>query len=309
MHRASVTMALVLSLAAAAPFAADRSPSQAPRTSPIAGTWRVTLHDTDDVDLDFRMTFVVLSTTPVKWEAYSRAGAAREMVGGGTAAVGRLFGQMPPHEALVYIGSGTADDRGDSVMLDGELESPFLGNRKFRGTLSANRLDADLTRATGARAGTMQAVRDVGEAPYRDYAGLANDLEKAIRERIFNSALLARREFQEFFTEIHTRFGRARDDLDVIGSFQALKKLLGTSHFELVRNPRMAGQSLDEIVAGNQQVSPDTFFRVRLPCPAGRIAADYEVGSARRPRRWRIRENRRVQSARADRRHPRESRR
>jgi hypothetical protein len=260
--------AFVLSVAIAGPVAPSRPSAQALRTPPIAGTWKVTLHDADDVDLDFRMTFVVSSPTPVKWEAYSRAGAAREMVSGGTAALGRLFGQMPPHEALVYIGSGTAVDRGETVVLEGALESPFLGNRKFTGVLAANRIDADLTRAaSGTAAGTMRAVRDDGTAAYRDYAAVAEDLERAIREHIFNPAMLARREFQEFFTEIHARFGRATDDLDVIGSFQALKRSLGTSHFEFVRNPRMAARSLDEIVAGDQRVNPETFLRLGFPAP------------------------------------------
>lgn len=259
---------LLLSLAAAAPFTASRPSSQAPPASSIAGVWRVTLHDADGVELDFRMTFVASSTTPVKWEAYSRPGAAREMVSGGTAGIGRLFGKLPPHEALVYIGSGHAADRGEALLLEGELESPFLGNRKFAGTLRANRIDADLTRGvSGARAGTIRAVREAGTAPYRDYTGLADDLEKAIRERMFNDALLARREFQEFFTEIHARFGRARDDLDVVASFQALKQSLGTSHFEFVRNPRMAGQSLEEIVAGTEQVGTDRFLQFGFPAP------------------------------------------
>jgi len=72
-----------------------------PDLEQLSGAWRVTLRETDGVELVFRMTFVVTNKQPVRWEAYSRAGAAREFVGGGTAFFGRLLGKMPPHEALI----------------------------------------------------------------------------------------------------------------------------------------------------------------------------------------------------------------
>src|SRR5215471_2511828 len=61
----------------------------------LSGTWRVSLHETDGVEIDFRMTFAVTSTQPLRWEAFTRSGAAREMVSGGTAVLGRLLGKMP----------------------------------------------------------------------------------------------------------------------------------------------------------------------------------------------------------------------
>ena len=90
-----------------------------------ASVWRVTLRETDGVELDFRMTFAASGD---KWEAWSRQGAVREMVGGGTALLGRLFGKMPAKEALVYIGEGTTKVDGDTAHLTGTLDSPFLGH-------------------------------------------------------------------------------------------------------------------------------------------------------------------------------------
>ena len=80
---------------------------------PLAGIWKVSLRDTDGVELDFRMTFAVTSPgEPLRWEAYSRQGAARELVSGGVATLGRLMGRMPPKEALIYIGDGIAQRAG-----------------------------------------------------------------------------------------------------------------------------------------------------------------------------------------------------
>src|SRR6185503_20524943 len=77
--------------------------------APLSGTWRVSLHEQDGVELDFRMTFEQREGT---WEAYSRSGAVREIVGGGKAALGRVLGKTPPHEALMTVKDGTTDSTG-----------------------------------------------------------------------------------------------------------------------------------------------------------------------------------------------------
>src|SRR6185436_18500446 len=186
--------------------------------APLSGTWRVSLHEQDGVELDFRMTFEQREGT---WEARSRPGAAREIVGGSKAALGRLLGKMPAHEALMTVEDGTTDSTG---ALKGVLESPFLGRRELAGTLSEQRIHAELRRGPDhVLAGTLDAVPDTSEGPYRDYPALAGALSTAIRQNLFDPALLERPEWRRFFAELATRFAVARDDLDVIGTFQALR--------------------------------------------------------------------------------------
>jgi len=234
----------------------------------LNGTWRVSLHETDGVELVFRMTFAVTGKEPLRWEAYTRQGAAREMVGGGTAFLGRLLGKMPPHEALIYIGDGTAEERGDAVSLKGVLESPFLGHRDFNGILTDQTIRGDLARSSsGVKAGTMEAVRDNSTEALRDYPALGAELERAIRASIFNPVLLQRREFSQFFDEIGVRFARARDDLDAVGAFQALKPSLRTSHLEFIRNPRLASRTVEDVIAGDKDINPDTLVRLSFPVP------------------------------------------
>lgn len=234
----------------------------------LSGTWRVSLHETDGVELDFRMTFAVNGTQPLRWEAYTRPGAAREMVGGGPAILGRLLGKMPPHEALIYIGDGTGERHGESISLKGTLESPFLGRRDFTGVLTHQGIHADLVRSpSGVKAGTMDAVRDSSNAPFRNYTALAAEVERAIRASIFDPALLQRRDWQRFFQELGSRFSQARDDLDAVTAFEALKPLLGTSHFYFIRNPRLASRSVEDVIAGDKDVNPNTFVRLSFPAP------------------------------------------
>jgi hypothetical protein len=228
----------------------------------------VSLHETDGVELDFRMTFAVNGTQPLRWEAYTRPGAAREMVGGGTAILGSLLGKMPPHEALIYIQDGTGERHGESVSLKGTLESPFLGRRDFTGVLTHQGIHADLVRSpSGVKAGTMDAVRDSSNEPFRNYTALAAEVERAIRASIFDPALVQRRDWQRFFQELGSRFSQARDDLDAVAAFQALKPSLGTSHFDFIRNPRLASRSVEDVIAGDKDVNPDNFVRLNFPAP------------------------------------------
>lgn len=271
-HMDAVCLAAVAACAVAiAPASTDATKlRQSPESdaAQLSGTWRVSLHETDGVEIDFRMTLAVNGKQPLRWEAYTRPGAAREMVGGGTAILGRLLGKMPPHEALIYIGDGTGERHGESISLKGTLESPFVGRRDFTGVLTHQGIHADLVRpSSGVKAGTMDAVRDSSNEPFRNYTALAAEVERAIRASIFDPALLQRRDSQRFFDELGSRFSQARDDLDAIAAFQALKPSLGTSHFDFIRNPRLASRSVEEVIAGDKDVNPDTFVKLGFPAP------------------------------------------
>lgn len=237
--------------------------------SSIAGKWLVTLAEADGVELRFRMTFADIGAkSSDKWEAYTRAGAAREMVGGSTAMLGRLLGKMPPHEALIYIGQGSAEVHSDTIALTGRLESPFLGRRLFNGSIVGTRIHAELRREGQSEvAGTIDATRYSTDTPLRDYSRLAKVLEDTIRAIIFDPRVAAQPEFATFFSELRSRFSKARDDLDAVASFQALKPSLKTSHIDFIRNPRLAASSLDSIVAGDPKVDVDKFVTFGFPAP------------------------------------------
>src|SRR5262245_29785209 len=49
--------------------------------APLSGTWKVSLHEQDGVELEFRMTIEQPGGDRARWEAWSRPDAAREIVG------------------------------------------------------------------------------------------------------------------------------------------------------------------------------------------------------------------------------------
>gem|GEM_PF-395133 len=238
------------------------SPSPVP-----TGAWKVSLHENDGVELEFRMTFSAPGADPTQWEAYSKEGAARELIGGGTAALGRMLGKLPPRGALIAIVDGSSQASPEGWRMEGTLRSPFLGERRFSGLLANGRLHGELRRpVSGTQAGTIDAVPDVSTTPLRDYPALAADLELAIRQTLFDPSLLERPAFVRFFSELGRRFARARDDLDAVASFQALAPSLSLSHLAFIRNPRLAAQSLEETVA-EQSASSEDPTRLSFPAP------------------------------------------
>jgi hypothetical protein len=243
--------------------------AQRPDEARLAGSWKVTLRETDGVELTFRMTFALASADAKAWEAYSREGAAREIVGGGQALLGSLFGKMPPRGALVYVRGDKPEMLGPTMRLQGSLESPFLGRREFSGRIEGGVLRADLVRpSTDVVAGRLEGVRDSSDDPIRDYRLLAADMERTTGTTIFDPRLPSRPEFVRFFRELSTRLSRARDDLDVVGAVQALVPDLKTSHIGLIRNPELAARSLAEILAGRPETDPATTVRLSYFAPA-----------------------------------------
>lgn len=238
--------------------------------SRLGGRWKATLKESDGVEIDFWMTFeTTRAGNAYAWEAYSRSGAAREIIGGGTAFLGSLLGKLPPREALVFIGDGTVEERADALQLKGALKSPFLGNRDFIGSLSEGKIRAELKRATSSNAaGTLEFVRDDSQTALRDYQKIGRETENIIRRTIYDPKLLERADFVKFFDELSRRFSTARDDLDAITSFQASKRFLQSSHFDFIRNPTLASKSIEEIIIGSSGIKkPDSLVTLSFPVP------------------------------------------
>ena len=268
MRTASLSSAVFLSALLTSSCAAPHrvtTPAPEPHLRPVlSGEWRVTLAESDGVELDFVMTF---STDRAgRWAGHSRAGGARELAGTAASVLGRLSGELP-EGALIHTTGQLRAAGGDTVHMDGILESPFMGRRLWRGYVAGGRMQSELSRDGGAVAGRVTAVPHSSPGPLRDYPALAVALVGAIRGTIFDPALLEREEYRRFFQELHARFARARDDLDAVASFQALKPSLGISHLEFIRNPRIAATPLDSIIAGASGADPSRFVRLSFPAP------------------------------------------
>ncbi len=258
---------LPVSLASLAFLVAALAQPPAAAPPPFVGRWVFTITQADGVELAVRMT--VESRAGGRWEAYSRPGAAREMVSWHTALVGRVLGKLPPRGALVRVDSATTRDDGDSTVVEGVLDTPFFGRQHFAGTVRGERLHAELRRggAAGRVAGSIDAVPDHTDAPLRDYRALGAELRDTIASTVYDPQLAESRAWRGFFDELDRRLARARDDADAVLAFYALRPRLGSSHFEFIRNPRLAATPIDSIIAGDLSVDPQSLVRLTFPAP------------------------------------------
>jgi hypothetical protein len=265
---------MTLSLAACASTASPAGPPvPASGTYPSAGgesipagPWVFTLRQPDGAEVAIRMTVERFGTGG--WAAHSRRGAAAEFVGRRRAIAGRLLGRMPPHGALVNIMDGTARAVGDSVEVRGRFESGLLGSYVLVAGLVDGRLRGGLRRdSLAAPSWSVDAAPHAAPGPLRDYRALAGRIEDGFRGRIYDPALVERREFRSFFREVHRRMARAEDDGDAMAAFYAVRPRLDISHIELFRHPVMAASPLDSLLtaSGSEQ-------RVFLSFPAPGVA-------------------------------------
>jgi tetratricopeptide (TPR) repeat protein len=145
------------------------------------------------------------------------------------------------------------------------MRSPVLGNYFLSGIVVDGELRADLRRdSAAAPTGTLRAVGAASRTPLRDYAKLEAAIRAVITDRLYNPALLQSSVWQTFLDNLSTRMASAQDDLDAQAVFYGLKSKLGTSHFELLRDPRRAELPLDSML-GNAR--PDALVNLSFPVP------------------------------------------
>lgn len=239
------------------------------RTS-LAGRWQLTLTEPDGTELVVRMS--IESRDDRRWEAYSRPGVANEIVGSATALLGRMAGKLPPRGALVWIESGSAERRGDTITIDGTLKSPFLTDYRVHGRVLGDRFTATMVRPNAsatsmARTGSLIGARVTDDTPVRDYATLAEHVVRTARTNVFDPKFFDANGPRDALEELRARMTRSHDDLDAVAAFQGTVSKLGSSHWSFIRNPELARTPLDVIIAGDSTVNPDTLVSFNVPVP------------------------------------------
>lgn len=239
------------------------------------GAWLVTFAQPDGRSLTARLA--VEPDARGGWTAWSREGAAAQMVSRGKAIMGGLLGKLPPRGALLRVEGGRMVRRGDSLLVTGRLVSPFVGNRWLEGALVRGRLAGEMRwDSAGAPAGRFDgspAMAAVGAdastppRPLRDYVALAARVRQAFTDSLYDPALVRTSAWREFLDELGVRLARATDDLDAMAAFYALKPRLGISHVELFRNPTWTGLTMDSLLARYGAADPATLVRLTFPAP------------------------------------------
>jgi hypothetical protein len=225
-----------------------------------ARVWRMELQEKDGTDLSVRMT---LRVEGQRWELYSRSGGVNALISWRQRLLGRLTGKLPPRGALLYA-SGSATSEGDSLVLRGDIQSPFSRPRVVRGSLRGDRFRSELAwkSDTAIAAGRLEGAPWTSSSAFRDYPAIAARTRDTIRGLIYDPAIGSRPNMVKFFSRLSNAAGRAGDDLDMMAGFLAAQPLIGISHFGFVRNPRIASTPLDSLVAGDKSLNPPDLFHL-----------------------------------------------
>ena len=235
----------------------------------LNGPWHFTFTQPDGRTMTTRVT--VAQEADGRWSAWSREGAAGEMVSGPKAILGRMLGKLPPRGALLNVeggrlAAGGAGSAGTTVTA--RLVSPFTGNRWLVGTMAGGRITGEMRRdSAGPAAGTFEGVPAPDARPLRDYRALAGRVRQALADSLFDPHLLERPEWRGFLRGLDERLARATDDLDAMAAFYALKPRLGISHVEFFRNPTLHGLPMDSLLARYANADPATLVRLTFPAP------------------------------------------
>jgi hypothetical protein len=89
---------------------------------------------------------------------------------------------------------------------------------------------------------------------------------------VYDPALPQGEALRSFFRRFREGAAKSLDDLDIIAAFQVAKPSLPSSHYEFIRNPRIANAPLDSLLAGDTQVDPASHVQLQLPPQGSRIS-------------------------------------
>jgi carboxyl-terminal processing protease len=245
---------LLLVASGIAPSAAGQSLAEGRTSSTQAGpvlegTWHVTLQLAEGGEYTVRLDAERTGTHTFR--AYSRRGAAAELVGGVRAFAGRALGMTPPRGALARIDDGRVSpvpQHADSAVVTGRFASPMFGTFDFSGALAGGVLRGELHNASGTLFATAYGAPGAPGRPVRDYAVLATSIERTFAANLYDPQLVMRPEWRSFLAELHHRYARAADDVEAMAIFYSLAPRLRMSHINLLRDPVMAALPLDSLM-------------------------------------------------------------
>ena len=224
---ASLSSALANSAANASSISSNHSPS---------GTWLVAIQARDIGTVRVPMNFT--PTGQIGFEAHSRTGALRGLVGFWKSLFARIFGgKAYTRGALIHIMQGTSrrlDDAPHEVVLTGQFLLPLLGSQHFKGTLAQDELTGALSRNDGTITATIVAKRVPANRPVRDYGAVAREIRELMHEKFYNPRELNSPQWRRAFAQLDTRLASAQDDAEALMHFKFAVRSLGISHFALV---------------------------------------------------------------------------
>lgn len=199
----------------------------------IDGKWLMELNSIDIGTVRLVMDFNALDST---FEARTRKGADREILGFWTSSLGRLLTKNFKNGSLLRIVHGKIRQAQDTLFLTGIFTSP-IGNYYFNGAVTDQVMTARLTDAIGGNRGTMAATRKTPSIPLEDYGLLFRHAVNTAEAKMYDPDISESRKWKKFTRKMASTTNEVEDDLEMVFAFFHHSRKLPFSHFSLLKFP------------------------------------------------------------------------
>ena len=200
------------------------------KSTELDGKWYLEMEHNDLGSSRFTMDF---ESDAGQFEAYSRKGAIKDILGGWKSFLARTMTSSFKKGALLRIKNGIYQWRGDTLEFAGILSSA-VGSYSISGHVAAGRLSATLGNKSGYK-GTITGTNDVPPLPLQDYHTFFRKTVEQTKDKIYNKAILETKEWKEFEKRMDKVSARVENDIEMLFAFYYYGSKLPISHYMLMR--------------------------------------------------------------------------
>lgn len=197
----------------------------------LNGDWKMTLTHPDIGQVELILT---LDATEDTFEAYTRKGADKVILGGWTSFLGRAFTSSFKDGKLITIDQGKITLKDGNKELSGIFRSP-IGNYYFTGRVAEGLLQAELKTKNQYLKGTLIGSKLNQSLPLVNYVDLFEEVLAQTEKNIYNKALVESKEWKGFKKKMHQVVPQVKDDLELVFAFYYYAQKLSFSHYALLR--------------------------------------------------------------------------
>lgn len=199
-------------------------------------------------DIGFVKMYLTMDISDSTFTAYSRQGATKDIMGGGTSLLMKMFAGIKDG-SIIRI-NGTVKDSNNVKVLDGIFISP-MGNYYFNGELQNDSFSAYLSNANREKRGSLDGIITSATKQMDNYKDITSKALSISEREIFNPKFPTDKKWKKFKKNVMKASEHINDDLEMVFSFFYYARKLPISHLALVKKNNNEKHDAKEMIAKN----------------------------------------------------------
>ena len=218
----------------------------------LEGSW---LLDIEHNDIGSVRTFMEFKVNNGNFESFTRRNADKDILGNGTASLGRLFTKNFKNGVLLRVVNGIYKTENDTLSLTGIFTSA-MGNYYFNGHVVDGELYAELRNSAKKLRGVIKGEKkQISQQPLENYPELFEKSVKLTEDKIYNRDLIQTKEWKSFIKDMREVSAKVQDDLEMVFAYFYYAGKLPISHYALMKIPQSDNEN-----SQTEQVSKYVFL-------------------------------------------------